>query len=353
MRVMTTLSLAMWRGFVREKMALFFIILFPLMFLFLFGGLLSDPTQSRSTLVQVGEVQLLDRLPPESEEAFTDAFEVEHTTDLAAAVQQVRKGDADAALQQDGDELLLHFSQADQVTAATVRGTIFSFVQGANVAATDEPPAYSLTMQQVEDESLEPIQYLTPGLLGWAIAMSATFGAALTLVEWRRSKLLRRLRLAPVPTGSLVSARILVTLGIALLQLVVFVGLAMAVFGLQLTGSWWMAIPLVASGTLAFMAIGLLAGSVSKTSEGASGLANIVILPMAFLSGSFIPLDAAPEWLRSVSTIFPLRYLNEGMLDVMVRGQVASAALLPIAVLLGFALVVGAVATRVFRWEAD
>jgi ABC-2 type transport system permease protein len=124
-------------------------------------------------------------------------------------------------------------------------------------------------------------------------------------------------------------------------------------FGLQLSGAWWMALPLVLCGTLAFMAVGLLAGSVSKTPEGASGLANLVILPMAFLSGSFIPLEAAPEWLQVVAKFLPLGWLNEGMLDVMVRGLPPSAALVPMLVLLAFALGIGLLAAKVFRWEDD
>ena len=81
-----------------------------------------------------------------------------------------------------------------------------------------------------------------------------------------------------------------------------------------------MAIPLLVAGTLAFLAIGLLAGAVAKTPEGAVNLANFIVLPMAFLSGSFFPLEGAPGWLQTVSKAFPLRHLNEGMLDVMVRG---------------------------------
>ena len=68
--------------------------------------------------------------------------------------------------------------------------------------------------------------------------------------------------------------------------------------GLQLNGAWYMAVPLVIAGTLAFLAIGLLVGSVAKTAEGGSGLANLITLPMAFLSGAFIPLESAPAWLR-------------------------------------------------------
>jgi ABC-2 type transport system permease protein len=101
------------------------------------------------------------------------------------------------------------------------------------------------------------------------------------------------------------------------------------------------------------MSLGLLAGALAKTQEGAVNLANFFVLPMAFLSGSFFPLDGAPHWLRVVSQLLPLRHLNDGMLDVMVRGQGPASALAPIGVLLGFAAVVTLVAVRLFRWESD
>ncbi len=91
------------------------------------------------------------------------------------------------------------------------------------------------------------------------------------------------------------AARITVTLVIALVQMAIFIGLGAAAFGLTLTGSWWMSIPLLVVGTLCFMALGLLAGAVTRTTEGAVNAANFIVLPMAFLSGSFFPLDAAPR----------------------------------------------------------
>jgi ABC-2 type transport system permease protein len=348
-----TLAVAMWRGFIREKMTVFWIVLFPLMFLVLFGGIFTDSGQSKTDLVEVGDVALIDELPDSARAQFDDAFEVRQTDDLDAALADVREGDVDAAVEQQGDRIELHYSEADMVTAATVQGLFGSFVDSANLAATEQPPTYQLDSEQVEDESLDAIQYLTPGLLGWAVAMNATFGASLTLVQWRTTKLLRRLRLAPVSTGSIVSARILITVAVALVQMVIFIGVGTAVFDLQLVGSWWMTPPLLLCGTLAFMAIGLLAGAISKTPEAAAGFANFIVLPMAFLSGTFIPLDQAPEWIQQVSLALPLRYLNEGMLDVMVRGQGPSAALAPMAVMVGFAVVIGLIATRFFQWEAD
>lgn len=345
------LSVAILRGFLRDRAAVFFAVVFPLMFLVLFGGLLGNQDQSKVDLVKVGAVPLVDGLPDDARAAFDDTFEVTDEDDLAAALEEVRKGDADVAIEQRGDELVAHYTQTDQVKAAVTQGTLRAFVDGANVAATGEPPSYTFTAERVEDDSLSVIQFVTPGLLGWAVAMSAAFGSAATLQGWRQSKLLRRLQLAPVGTGTIVGARVAVTLLISLGQLAIFLGVGATAFGLQLTGSWWMSVPLIVVGTLCFMAIGLLAGALAKTTEGAVNLANFLVLPMAFLSGSFFPLDGAPTWLRRLSDLLPLKHLNEGMLDVLVRGEGPTAAVVPLLILAGFAVVVTLLAARLFRWE--
>jgi len=353
MTAFVSLSQAMLKGFLRDRQAVFFSVFFPLMFLVLFGGVFADQDQSKIDLIQVGDVKLIDDLPEQARAAFDEAFEVDESDDRAAALAELRDGDVDLVVEEDGDQIVMRYSEADQVASAVAQGTLRSFVEAANVAASGEPPTYTLRGERVEDESLSTIQFVTPGLLGWAVATSATFGAAATLVGWRSSKLLRRLRLAPVSTTSIVAARIGVTVMIALVQMAIFLGLGVTVFDLQLTGNWWLSIPLLVAGTLSFMSLGLLAGSVAKTVEGATSLANIFVLPMAFLAGSFFPLDGAPRWLDIVSHLLPLRYLNDGMLDVMVRGEGPSATLLPLAVLLGFAVVVVAIAGRFFSWDTD
>jgi len=353
MRAFRSLSIAMAKGFVRDRMALFFSILFPLMFLVLFGGLLTDQGASKSSIVQVGSVAVLDQAPPEARQVLKESLDITKSTNAKAALHKVRKGDADAMIEQRGTKIIVHYSQDDQVKSAVVQGTFQAIVQSANIAASGKAPTFSLDTQQVEDDSLSTIQFVTPGLLGWAIAMGATFGAATNLVAWRKSGLLRRLRLAPISTSSVVLARVVMSIVLALVQATIFIGLGIAFFGLKLTGSWPMIIPLLVAGTLAFMSIGLLAGSISKTEEAAIGLANFVVLPMAFLSGSFFPLDGAPGWLQAIGSVLPLRHLNNGMLDTMVRGEGPSAALVPIAVLLGFAIVLAAISARLFRWAAD
>ncbi|WP_157520014.1 ABC transporter permease [Herbidospora daliensis] len=346
MTAFTSLSRAMLLGWFRDRSALFFSILFPLMFLVLFGGVFSDMGTSKMTVIQVGQVPLLEQ----SAAGLGDVLEIQKSDDPAAAREKVKEGDVVAAISQQGDALQVFYSAADQVRSGTVQGVLRQVVAQANAAGV--PQRFTMSAQQVEDDSLKAIQYVTPGLLSWAVAMGAAFGAAATLVTWREKRILRRLRLAPVSLGSVVGARVGVSVVIALIQTAIFLGVAsLPYFGLQLSAYWWMSIPLIIAGTLTFMAIGLVAGGLAKSAEAASGIANLIVLPMAFLSGSFIPLDAAPGWLQTLSNVFPLKHLNQGLLDVMVRGQSPLSALPELGIVLAFGLVISLIAMKVFRWD--
>ncbi|WP_027345576.1 ABC transporter permease [Hamadaea tsunoensis] len=353
MKGFVSLSRAMALGFFRDRTALFFTILFPLMFLVLFGGLFKSAGVSKTDVLEVGAVPVIDQLPADARAGVDQVLTIKPAGDRDAALAKVRKGDVAAVIEQVNGQVVVHFSAADQVRSGTVTSVVESLVQQANLrAAGVSTPALAMSAQPVEDQSLQPIQYMTPGILGWAIASGATFGAALTLVSWRQKKILRRLRLSPVPLQSVIGARVGVSIVIALVQAVIFVGVALLpYFGLKLSGSWWAGIPVMIAGTLAFLAIGLLAGAAAKTPESASAIANLIVLPMAFLSGAFFPLDSAPGWIRAVSNVLPLKHLVSGMQDVMVRGQGPAAVLPEVGILLGFCIVVTTAATFLFKWD--
>jgi ABC-2 type transport system permease protein len=351
-RALRSLSRAMFSGFVRDRSALVFTILIPVLFLVLFGSIYKSSSAPRVSVVEVGKVSLLDQATASSHGELAKVLTITHAGSLPAALSQVRKGSVNAAVTQQGGALFVRYSIADQTTAGVVQAVFSSLAQQANQAASGQPPAVTVHTQRVEDTSLKPIQYLAPGLLGWAIASGGAFGAAITLVGWRENKLLRRLRLAPVSTSAVVLARVGVSVAIAVVQLAVFLGIATTpYFGLKLTASWWMAIPVVICGTLAFMSIGLLVGAFAKTQQAATSIANLIILPMAFLGGAFIPLDFAPDWIRAVSHAMPLRYLVVGMQNVMARGEGPASALPAIGILLGLAAIFTLIAVRVFRWD--
>jgi ABC-2 type transport system permease protein len=72
---------------------------------------------------------------------------------------------------------------------------------------------------------------------------------------------------------------------------------------------------------------------------------------MAFLSGTFFDINAAPGFIKVVSKALPLRWMNDGMLDLLVRDRGAEALIAPALVLTGFAVVVSLIATRLFTWD--
>lgn len=346
------LASAMVKGFMRDRTTLFFTLLFPLFFILIFGALFTDNGASKQKVVEIGQVALLDRMPADAKKQIGEFLQLQPSTDRGAALRTVEKGDAAAAVEQQGNTIVVHTSRADAIKAAQVEGALSSIVAQANQAATGQAPRYTSRSETVSDTSMKAIQYITPGMTSYGIAVGACFGAAMTLIEWRRKKVLRRLRLSPAPTSSIVGSRVVVSLGVAIVQLAIFIGVAM-MMGLKLKGAWYMAIPLVLAGTLTFMAIGLLIGCFTKTAEGGSAIANLIILPMSFLGGAFVPIDSAPGWIKTLSQFLPLGWLVKGLTAVMARGQGASAAFVPILELLALAVVLTAIGSRFFRWDAD
>jgi len=341
-----SLALAMVKGFYRDKATLFFTFVFPLMFLVIFGLLFRDAGSEKITIGAVGEGPVITTLGE------TGVLELERYPTMEEAVAKVRDGDLPAAVGQFGNDITFRFAASDQNQAGTVRGIVVGVVDKLNLAATNQPPRYQVEASNVEDASLKPIQFITPGIMSWGVAISAVFGASLTLVNWRKKQVLRRIRLAPVHVSTVLTSRVVVSIGVAIVQAAVFLGIgSLPVFGLQLVGTWALALPVFLLGVLAFFAIGMLVGAFCKTEEAATGAANIVVMPMAFLSGTFFPIEQSPEWMQAVSLVFPLRHMNDGIMDFLVRGQDASALVVPCLVLAAFTVVVGGIAAKVFQWE--
>ena len=343
---LAALSVAMLRGFFRDRITIFLTFLFPLMFLVVFGLIFGSQATDSIRMGVVGDGAVLDQLP----EGIVD---IQRYDTLAEAQEAVRRGDIPAVVSQEGGAISLDYSAADQVRSGTIQSIVGAVVGQANQSAAGQPPQFALYAQQVEADALQPIQFITPGIMSWGVATSAAFGASLTLVAWRRRQVLRRVRLSPTPVWAVLAARIGLSLSVAVGQATVFVLVALLpIFGLRLSGTWWLALPVLVAGTLAFLAVGLLVGAVSRTEEAASAMANFIVLPMAFLSGTFFDIRAAPLWMQTLSQAMPLRHMNDGMLDVMVRGLGAGAIVAPVTILLGFAVVVSAIALRLFRWDS-
>ena len=102
-----SLSRAMFRGFVRDRTALVFSILMPVLFLALFGSLYRNNVTPRLSVIEIGNVSLLSHTADQP--GLSKLLTVTHESDKNAAVRQVRRGNADAAVQQIGKQLIVHY----------------------------------------------------------------------------------------------------------------------------------------------------------------------------------------------------------------------------------------------------
>ncbi|MFE2548293.1 ABC transporter permease [Streptomyces sp. NPDC059355] len=206
--------------------------------------------------------------------------------------------------------------------------------------------------QDVEQSGRPYISYIAPGVMSWGVANAAVFGIAFTLMQWRRDDLLRLIRLTPTPLTTVLASRYVLALVVGVVQAAVFVAVAMLPgFGLELDGRWPLVLPALVLGITAFMAIGVIVGTYANTPEAVAAIANCMMVPMAFLSGSFLPLDMMPSWLRSVSRVLPLRYLNDAATGALTGSGSLGAIGVGCAALAGFALLFGAIGLKTFRWS--
>lgn len=343
------LTRVQWTTFWRDRQNVMWIVAFPLMFLVIFGFMFRDAGATTMKFV------VTDDAPPLLASAAANGggeyMEMSTVVSETEARDAVSNGKADAWLESNGDTLVVHYLASDTVKAGMIQGILGAVVDRANIEATGQPPKYTMQMEPLSKDSTTPLESMAPGLLGWAIVMSAAMTSAMGLVQWRNSGVLRRLQLAPVKVADIFIARSIVGVIIGLMQSVIFIAVARFLFGMDVSSSVWLAIPLVVAASLAFTAIGLIIGGISVSPESASGLTNLLVVPMAFLSGAFVPLQLAPEWLSWAARFTPTFYFNQGLIDTIVRDVGIEAILLPCGVTLLVAIVLYAVAFVTFRWE--
>ena len=104
-------------------------------------------------------------------------------------------------------------------------------------------------------------------------------------------------------------------------------------------------------GVAAFAGLGFGAAALIRSSEGASAVVNLVLLPMAFLSGAFGPTRRYPEVLRWIADVLPLTYFIDLLKDVYLRGDTFWSDPKEIAIVAAWGLFGLAIAWRRFGWE--
>ena len=170
-------------------------------------------------------------------------------------------------------------------------------------------------------DGVPAVDVLLAGLFGYGAANTAFGGLAIVLVVRREAGVLKRIRATPLPPGAYLAAVLLSTLMNFALQAVGLLVLGGLVFDASMPANWLGFAGAVVLGVASFAGMGLAAASLIRSAEGVSAVVNVVILPMAFLSGSFGPTQDFPAFVQAIADVLPLTYFLDVVNGVYLDGD--------------------------------
>ena len=194
-------------------------------------------------------------------------------------------------------------------------------------------------------------QALLAALLGYGCTMVAFAGLAITLVLRREQAILKRLRGTPLPPVTYVAALLTSTLVVFALETVALFVLGRVVFGTPFPARAGSLALMVVLGALCFAAMGVGLSGLVRSGEGSSAVVNLIVLPMAFLTGAFGPTHHYPRFLRAIGDVLPLKYLVDLSNAIYLHKHSFWSQGTAIGVLLAWGAVGLVVAVFKFRWE--
>jgi len=361
MRALMSLTAANIRSYTRDRAALFWTLAFPLIFIFMFGLIFQGGGTSGLNLGWADE----DGSPASGSlrEAFDSLTGVQITpSDREASLASMKDGKVDAvivvpagygtAVGSGGGasptSIVVYTDPSRSNLAGSVEQTVAAVLGVVNLQG--KPPLVTATQETLQTQDLNFISYFVPSMLGLSVMQVGIF-AAIPLVADREKLILKRLAATPLKRWQLVGSNVLMRLLIALVQTVIIVGVGVAAFHVEITGSLLLALAFVALGAMAFLALGYVIASFAKTEEAANGMTSVVQFPMMFLSGTFFPIAAMPDFLQTVARLIPLTYLADALRQVMVGGAAFAPLYVCAAVLVAWLVGCFFVASRTFRWQ--
>ena len=248
-------------------------------------------------------------------------------------------------------EVALILALADAMGIAPTRLGARMVADRAIQTAAGRHEAVHAENQLVHETGARYIDFVVPGLLGMNLMGSAIWSLGFSIVEMRQKKLLKRMVASPMPRWQYLASFLLSRLLMLVIELVVFLGFAKIAFGVPFRGSLAQLALLCLLASLAFSALGLLVASRARTMEAASGLMNLVMLPMWILSGVFFSASRFPNIVQPIVRALPLTAAIDALRGNMLQGMSLPQLAVPVFTLMAWLVIPFFVALRIFRWR--
>ena len=208
-----------------------------------------------------------------------------------------------------------------------------------------------VTETMVTEPGARYIDFLIPGLLGMNIMSGGMWGVGFLLVDMRTRKLLKRLIATPMKRTDFLGAIMTSRIFLVLAEMALLLVFGRVIFHLAIQGSLWTITLLAVLGAFVFSGLGLLVASRTAKMETASGLMNLVMLPMFVFSGIFFSSDRFPAAVKPFVKALPLTALNDALRAAILEGADLPSQAGRILVMLAWGVLAFVVALRIFRWN--
>lgn len=338
-RSLVQLTLLRFREYIREPEALFWAFVFPIL---LSAGL--------GIAFRNRPAEVLRIATPDAALAST----MRHEKGLAV---EVHDRDAGETALRTGRILLYAYRNAggaivyryDDTNAEARTARLLAERAATSNTAAGKPP--NASDEIVREAGSRYIDFVVPGLIGMNIMGSGVWSIGFAIVDARRKKLLKRLVASPMKRWEYLLSFLLSRLGLLVVEVLVLVAFALAIFGVPFRGSKLDFAIICVIASCSFSALGLLIASRARTIEAVSGLMNFMMVPMWMLSGIFFSADRFPDAVQPFIRSLPLTAAIDALRGNMLQATPLTQLGRECAVLAGWLVVSFFLALRLFRWR--
>jgi ABC-2 type transport system permease protein len=349
----------------RDRVALFFTFLFPLIFLFVFGGIFGHNQSSSFNVAIINEShsQYSQQFIRNAESSNQKVLKVDKTvTTLAAANDKMGRGELDATIELPANfgnvvngvptgQATVHYTENNVDAAQTLTSVLQAEFQGINTKLVKTVTPFTVTSKQTNVRSLSSFDYTFTGLLGFAILGAGIFGPMNVFPELKKMGILRRLHTTPLRVWQYFMSTMMGYAVTGLMSIAAMFIVAIAVFHLKVVGNYFELALFLAFGIIMILGIGLALGGWAKNERQVAPLGNIIVFPMMFLTGVFFPRYLMPEWLQGITNYMPLTPVIDGARLIATEGKSLLDLGPQLAVMAVWCVIIYIIAFRVFRWE--
>ena len=355
---------ASFKMFFRSKATVFWTIAFPSILILLFGAIFSTTDSKYGLYVQNQDI--VNGNPTSRSIEFiealnqTDAFNLQ-TFDptINATRYALDKKLSYVIVIPEGFENDVSMANAtiefvydrSQTSAMVVMGILNSVINKMNQKLSNGTNYIVVQGETIAPKRFSFMDLFLPGMIGMSAMTTSIFAVVEINSRYRETGIFRKLATTPLRRIEWILSKTIYQIVISFAGMGVILVLGIALFDVKVIPDS-LSLILVATTSMLFSGIGMILSRFVKDPETAGAAANAITFPMMFLSGTFFPLEQMPEFLRTIATVLPLTYVNNGLRDSMIMGEPQRAVIntMIVTVLGVICLIVGAWITK---WEEE